>query len=276
MEKQPSNHSPRPTSKPGEAFANHYNVIAPLIMGNGVGDGKTTSCVMAQAATIDALRRGETLAAPTDQMECACPLLRRMAIRLNDTAWWKDNEERTALLRPIIPLLLDSKVSQELTWTRIFRSVDFVVRELTPMRLEYIAIRSKSDNCKASIAKGLELLKTVQPISGKSSAKAASVVCKKLKESAYADAYQYADADADAYQYEYAHAHAYAYADAYEYADKCVCEYADEYAYEYADSNKCVCVSKYADAYECAPADAQKRKYRDAYLALFKELAAIK
>lgn len=35
----------------------HYPVIAPLLMGSGFGDGKTTMCVMAQAACIDALVR---------------------------------------------------------------------------------------------------------------------------------------------------------------------------------------------------------------------------
>lgn len=31
------------------AFKTHYPVIAPLLMGPGVGNGKTTACVMAQA-----------------------------------------------------------------------------------------------------------------------------------------------------------------------------------------------------------------------------------
>src|SRR4051812_12831948 len=98
-----------------EIYRNHYSVIAPLIMCNGVGDGKTTACVMAQAATIDALRKGKTLDKPTDDMECACPVLRRMAIRANDANWWKDDVERTEHLRPLIPLLLDSRGSAKLT-----------------------------------------------------------------------------------------------------------------------------------------------------------------
>ncbi len=60
----------RPTEG-SEAYRNHYPVIAPLVMCHGLGDGKTTSCVVAQAATIDALRKGKTLDAPTDEMECA-------------------------------------------------------------------------------------------------------------------------------------------------------------------------------------------------------------
>jgi len=142
----------------------HYPVIAPLLMGSGVGDGKTTMCIVAQAATIDALRKGKTLDKPTDQMECACPLLRRMAIRANDTDWWASNEERTEFLRPLIPLLLDSKHSESVTWKRIYYTADQSVRVLTPMRLEFIASRTKSAELKAEIAKGIEQIKALKPI----------------------------------------------------------------------------------------------------------------
>ena len=102
---------PTRSKESNEAYSGFYPVIAPLIMCSGVGDGKTTACVMAQAATIDALRKGLTLDKPTDEMECACPVLRRMAIRANDANWWASDAERTEHLRPLIPLLLDSRVS---------------------------------------------------------------------------------------------------------------------------------------------------------------------
>ena len=40
---------------PDQSFKFYYKVIAPLLMGEGVGDGLTTMCVMSQAACIDAL-----------------------------------------------------------------------------------------------------------------------------------------------------------------------------------------------------------------------------
>lgn len=123
-------------TKSNSIFKLHYPVIAPLIMCSGVGDGKTTACVMAQAATIDALRKGKTLDAPTDEMECACPVLRRLAIKLNDGPWWKGNLDRTDYLRPLIPLLLDSRGSRDLTLRRAFKIVDITVRQITPIGLE--------------------------------------------------------------------------------------------------------------------------------------------
>jgi len=54
--------APVPRGHDGDPrYAGFYGVIAPLVMCSGVGDGKTTACVMAQAATIDALRKGLTL-----------------------------------------------------------------------------------------------------------------------------------------------------------------------------------------------------------------------
>lgn len=183
-------------------YAGFYPVIAPLIMCHGVGDGKTTSCVMAQAATINALRQGKTLDAPTDEMECACPVLRRLAIRLNDGAWWADDMERTAVLRPLIPLLLDSRGDVDLTLRRVFFMADKAVRELTPMRLEWVSNNAKNEKLKTSIADGIRQIKALKPITSKATASAAREVCSKLRASAYADAdayasaYAYADADA--------------------------------------------------------------------------------
>ena len=209
----------RPASTPSEAYASHYPVIAPLIMSTGIGDGRTTSCVMAQAATIDALRKGLTLDAPTDEMECACPVLRRLAIRLNDTNWWKDDAERTEVLRPLIPMLLDSHGSDELTWRRAYLCFDNAARVLTPMRLEWISANTKNEKLKARNTDDIAALKALAPIVDKATLLAAREVCQKLRAdaSAYASAYAaYASADADAY----ASAYAYAYASAYAYAQK--------------------------------------------------------
>lgn len=131
------------STEPNSEYLGFYPVIAPLIMGKGVGDGKTTSCVMAQAATIDALRRGKTLTEPTDRMDCACPLLRNMAINANDSTWWASDKERTEELRPLIPLLLDSRVPVKVMKKRAARLSNAVIHELTPMRLEWIASNTK-------------------------------------------------------------------------------------------------------------------------------------
>lgn len=172
-------------------YLGHYKVIAPLIMAEGVGDGKTTSCVMAQAATIWALSQGKTLDKPTDELHCACPLLRRMAIRANDTKWWKDNLERTEHLRPLIPLLLNSRQSEGVTWERIFHVVNNVVRVLTPQRLEFQAKKTKNEKLKASNIEGAAKLRGLGKIHDRESCMAAREVCLKL----YRDADAYAAAD---------------------------------------------------------------------------------
>ncbi len=230
----------RPVEKTETPFKTYYNVIAPLLMKSGVGEGKTSACVMAQAATIDALRNGKTLDTPTDNMECACPVLRRLAIRLNDTNWWKNDEERTEVLRPIIPLLLDSKGDKSITDARVFFVADKAVRDLTPMRLEFIAERTKNEKVKADCLEGAKKLRSLVRIKDKASALKAREACETLRKSAYADASASAYADASASAYAYASADAYAYAS--------------------------------ADAY----ADAKKLKYRAALLQCFYDCASIK
>jgi hypothetical protein len=231
--------------------------VAPLIMTKGVGDGKTTACVMAQAATIDALRRGETLEAATDEMKCACPVLRRLAIRLNDTDWWEDDMERTNTLRPLIPLLLDSRGDGALTDRRVFFAADQAVRVLTPMRLEWIAKHSKSERVREDSTAGARLLRDLTPITDASTARTARDACERLKASASASAYASADASASASAY----ASAYAYASA----------SADAYAPAYADAD----AYAYADAYASASVPAQRLLYREACLKLFRDCAAI-
>ena len=170
----------------------HYPVIAPLLMGAGVGDGKTTMCVMAQAACIDALRKGKTLETPTDNMACACPVLRRTAIRLNDTNWWKDNAERTEILRPIIPLLFDSRGDQALTARRMFFVADHAVRVITPMRVEWIVENRPKQQDR--LQPWLDAIRKIQPITDKASALVARDLCREMRDAAVA----YADAAAAA------------------------------------------------------------------------------
>lgn len=163
-------------------------------MAKGIGDGKNTACLVAQAATIDALRKGQTLDAPTDRLHCACPLLRSLAIAGNDANWWKSNEERTEHLRPLIPLLLDSRGGLGLLQRRAARYSNAVIHDLSPMRLAWIAANTKSKKVAAGCLAGIETIKSIKEISDKDSAIVARDVLWKLKTyaSAYADAYAYA------------------------------------------------------------------------------------
>jgi len=230
-----------------------YSVIAPLIMGSGVGDGKTTACLVAQAATIDALRKGQTLDKPTDELHCACPILRRLAIRANDTNWWGDNAERTEHLRPLIPLLLDSRGSPALTKRRVAHVTNAVLHELTPMRLEWIAANTKSDALAKSCRDGIEAISKIKPVVDKASAMKARDALMGLKSYSYASEY----AQASAYSYAYSYAYVYALA----------------YAYQHASASTHVDADAHASPLASA---AQKLKYRNAYLKLFCEVAAMK
>lgn len=242
-----------------------YNVIAPLIMASGVGDGKTTACLVAQAATIDALRKGQTLETPTDALECACPLLRHMAIAMNDASWWKSNEERTRHLRPLIPLLLDSRGGFGLIQRRAARYSNAVIHELTPMRLEWIASNTKNTDVANSCRNGIKAISEIEVISDKWSALEAIKALSGLKFSAHSSA----SADAHAHSSASA-AHAYASASADASADAS----AYSYAYTYAYASAFTYTSPSASASACAYT--QKLKYRTACIELFKELAVMK
>ena len=91
-------------------FIEDFSPVESLTMCPGVGDFEKTACVVAQAAILDALHRGVSLTEPTDELDCACPLLRHLAIGLNDTRWWDSDAERSETLRPLVGALLDSRV----------------------------------------------------------------------------------------------------------------------------------------------------------------------
>ena len=246
----------RPVSSPEELYRRHYKVIAPLIMGPGVGDGQTTACVMAQAATIDALRKGLTLDKPTDEMECACPILRHTAIRLNDATWWDSNEERTEALRPLIPLLLDSRVSELAYLKRAMRCADAAVHRLTPLRLEWIA-KHRAGQMADDLRAGAKELRDAAALVDSASASAAHTMCLRLKDTASSYA-------ASSY------AASYAYADA-SYAASLASAFAYDASHAYAAA------ASYACAYDVDAADftSQRKVYRNQLLELFREVAAI-
>lgn len=104
-----------------------------LTMCSGVGDGKETACIAYQQAIANALERGLPKPEPSDDPPCVSPLLRRLEIRANDTSWWASNEERTETLREFVPLLMSTQGSDELEWRRIWRFMDWVLREEYPI-----------------------------------------------------------------------------------------------------------------------------------------------
>ena len=267
----------RPISSTEELYRRHYKVIAPLIMGLGVGDGQTTACVMAQAATIDALRKGLTLDKPTDEMECACPILRCMAIRLNDSNWWDSNEERTEALRPLIPLLLDSRVSGPTYFTRALRCADAAVRRLTPLRLEWIA-KHRTGKVADELRAGAKELRDAAAIVDSASASAARTTCLRLRNTACCHADAAASAASAASAAYAAASAAYASASASAYSSAASYAYTDaSYSADYASAYSSAASYAYSDCAAASSSDAasQRKVYRNQLLAVFMEIAAI-
>ena len=95
-------------------------------MPSGIGSvAFHTACVVAQANIVDALSQGRAIGELTDELDCACPVLRILAIALNDTYWWLNDEERTTTLLPLIPLLLDSRREPSVTAQRGVKAATF-------------------------------------------------------------------------------------------------------------------------------------------------------
>ena len=103
--------------------------IEPLRMCSGQGDVKNGElCVMQM---IDYATTGKT----TDFPECVSPVIRRLAIRLNDRI--RDDAERRALLWPLLPMMVGTRTTPADDVTRGYLAVDWLVRECLPtwMRL---------------------------------------------------------------------------------------------------------------------------------------------
>jgi len=64
-------------------------------------------CVMAMCVAEYRLRRGEPIGAATDKLECVCPLLRQLAIDVNDCVW-PSEEARTKWALEMVPKLLNT------------------------------------------------------------------------------------------------------------------------------------------------------------------------
>jgi hypothetical protein len=170
----------------------------------------------------------------TDQPECACPMLTRYAIRLNDRL----SDARRQGLKAVIPLLVDTR-DETLRRTRAnficWRSVAVTFPLLTDYlkRTEVSAYLRAVENNAASLRAAAEYLRAKRAeIRTASDAYAAYAAAADAADAdahaAYAAA---ADADADAYAAAYA-----AYAAAYAAADADADAYAAAYA-AYADAD---------------------------------------
>ena len=131
-------------------------------MSSGLGSLENNKvCVVAQAAILDALSKGQPITTLTDDLDCACPVLRVLAIALNDGGWWDNDQERTKTLRPLISLLLDSKRDSVVTAQRAVKASLFAKHAA-----EYAAESAKSAKyaaeCAAECAATIPTVKTLR------------------------------------------------------------------------------------------------------------------
>lgn len=73
----------------------------------GKGNGIDTACLLSAAS----LKAGLKF---SDMPECVCPTIRAVSIRLNDHPWWRDDEERTAILGPLVDRIIGTAGSPKL------------------------------------------------------------------------------------------------------------------------------------------------------------------
>ena len=190
----------------------------------GAGQGVDKACVMQMVAYIS----GDNW---TDSPECACPVLTRYAIYLND----KFNDEHRQKMKAFIVPLVGTRMNDETQIARkrmiMFRYVTVTypllldLWKLPELATEFSELPNSIDGM--AKAKGLLAANKSKIYEAAKNANANAYAY------AYANAYANADPDADAYVYAYADADAYVYA----YADAYVYAYAYAYVYAYADAN---------------------------------------
>jgi hypothetical protein len=134
----------------------------------------------------------------SDHPRCACPVLTRHGIRLND----RFSDEERQLLAPLIPRLVGTRADRATQLRRVHLLVDASIREITPMAYEAVGWGVLAAK-----------LRAIGPIVDEASARAARVIVIEVRDEAYkrkaaayadaayaaaADAADAADADADA------------------------------------------------------------------------------
>jgi hypothetical protein len=221
--------------------------VKDLLMSKGIGDFKTTACVVAQAAILDALSRNESIKKPTDELECACPVLRTLAITINDSPEWPSDHTRTESLQSLIPALLDSKISLNVTAKRAQLAAKFAKYAAksadSAKSAEYAKYAAKSadsaDYAAKSAAEYAEYAAEYAAKSADSAEYAAKYAAKSAKYAAKSAEYaKYAAKSADSAEYAAKYA-----AKSAKYAAKSA-EYAAKYAAKSADSAE---YAKYAE-----------------------------
>jgi hypothetical protein len=118
--------------------------------------------------------QGEPIGYATDQLDCCCPVIRRLCIRRND-GWWPSDEARKEWALGLIARLPGTRGDMATTLRRGFRCADMTVRVLAPMVLR--------DASHEDLAAQLE---AVSPIVDVESAKAARIVTQQVRKSASA------------------------------------------------------------------------------------------
>jgi hypothetical protein len=169
------------------------------------GMGKLGSKELCIMQAVDYISSGGV----SDHPECACPILTSVGIRLND----RFNKEHRQLLKPLIPLLVGTKSTDEI---QIARKRLFHWRNVTvifPLILDFIKLPEDAEKLRkygnnvADMNSAAAFLKENRERIRKVADADASVY-------AYSYAYASADADADAFAYASADASAYAFASA--------------------------------------------------------------
>jgi len=120
--------------------------IDSLTFVRGEGDyDKHQASIMSAAVAKWRLDHGEPLGDATDKLDCVCPVVRRLAVSINNMVWWKTDGERTNILKPLIDNLLNTKGSDELMCRRAYRCADVAVREFAASALRARGFESEAE-----------------------------------------------------------------------------------------------------------------------------------
>ncbi|MEL7447325.1 MAG: hypothetical protein AAGK02_16225, partial [Pseudomonadota bacterium] len=79
----------------------------------------------------------------SDHPECVCPVIARFLRNWNDNL--RSNEERDRLLKPLIPVILDTKSTPAIEEQRSYLALDWMVRVFTPTWLRLAKLDDHAD-----------------------------------------------------------------------------------------------------------------------------------
>src|ERR1019366_6254124 len=118
---------------------------------------------------------------------------------LNDGPYWDSDSQRTKMLLPIVPLLLDTKGSFELEQKRAYLYADYAVRKFAPLALHSVGLKKEA----------VQLVK-LKKIKDEKTSNAAAAAAAYASEAAAKKAPSNPAAAAAAAAYAYAYAYAFA------------------------------------------------------------------